>query len=140
MTRMSKICLLFLLSSSCAPNIQGKGAFKHGAAPGDGLDLDNYEWWQSGKIPPYVWVLACLFTGVSVLALIISECCPGCSWLASLKARLVQVQGGRRGQPPNSPFPACKSKVISISSDEFVLPCSMISPHQEEKEGGERQY
>ena len=22
-----------------------------------------------------------------------------------------QVQGGRRGQPPNSPFPACKSKV-----------------------------
>ena len=63
----------------------------------------------------------------------------GCSWLAALKAKLVQVspmrilnviwsslsswlnvilttnygqvQGGRRGQPPNSPFPACKSKV-----------------------------
>ena len=39
MTRMSKICLLFLLSSSCVPNIQGKGAFKHGAAPGDGENI-----------------------------------------------------------------------------------------------------
>ena len=24
----------------------------------------------------YVWVLACLFTGISVLALVVSECCP----------------------------------------------------------------
>ena len=45
MTRMSKICLLFLLSSSCAPNIQGKGAFKHGAAPGDGENISLIPSW-----------------------------------------------------------------------------------------------
>merc|ERR550532_1220044 len=90
-----------------------------------GTQLDNYEWWSSGDIPVYIWVVAGLITLISLILGLWSECCPNCGFPARVKAYLLSSDS-RSGLRSNQRAASRSSgpvsaKMLPISEDEFVV-------------------
>jgi len=115
---------LLVLLSAFLQVCCGKGGSRNrvaGGGPGDELVVPaNFDYWNQGTIPLYIWVIAGLVTVLSVGVAVCTECLPDNRALSRLKKffgrRSLCRQGqDKAGQPR-------QLRMLSISSDEFVLP------------------
>ncbi|XP_023347748.1 uncharacterized protein LOC111716504 [Eurytemora carolleeae] len=97
-----------------------RGPVGSGGLTEDYVDLDNYDYWNQGSIPPYIWVIAGMVTILSLGIALCSECCPGEGVIPSLKSRILRPCTRTLEAEKTTADPR-QLRMLSISSDEFVV-------------------
>lgn len=127
MIMMMKVMMILMMT---AVTVMARGAIRNignGGIDG-GTQLDNYEWWSSGDIPIYIWVVAGLITLISLILGLWTECCPTCGFPARVKAYIFSSESvsSRSGLRINQraetrSLGTASTKMLPISEDEFVV-------------------